>query len=95
MVYYVSLLLLIVSEHQLSHAINASHTTPTTHVNLDLMLLKLIGWRHYLYLSGLRTYSEPRPMLLVLNHAVSPGNQYMNNNNINMAGCQSSPGTLQ
>ena len=35
-----------VTEYQLSHVIDASHTTPTTHVNRDRMLLKLIGWRH-------------------------------------------------
>ena len=38
-----------VSEHQLSHAVGASHTAPTTHVNWGRMLLKLIGWRHYTY----------------------------------------------
>ena len=32
-----------VSEHQLSHVIDASHTTPITHVNQDPKLLKLIG----------------------------------------------------
>jgi len=37
-----------VSEHQLLHAVNAFHTTPTTYVNWGFMLLKLIGWRHYL-----------------------------------------------
>jgi len=37
-----------VSEHQLIHAIDTSHTTPTTHVNQGPMLLKLIGWRNCL-----------------------------------------------
>ena len=38
-----------VSEHQLPHVVNASHTTPTTHVNQVPMLLKLIDWRYCLY----------------------------------------------
>ena len=37
-----------VSEHQLPHVIDASHTTPITHVNQSPKLLKLIGWRHCL-----------------------------------------------
>ena len=37
-----------ISKHQLSHVINASHTTPTTRVNQGPMLLKLISWRHCL-----------------------------------------------
>ena len=37
------------SEHQLPHVIDASHATPTTHVNRGSELLKLIGWRHYPY----------------------------------------------
>jgi len=36
-----------VSEYQLSHGVDASHTKPTTHVNRCSMLLKLIGWRYY------------------------------------------------
>jgi len=36
-----------VSKHQLSHIIDSSHTTPTTHVNRGSKLLKLIGWRNY------------------------------------------------
>jgi len=39
-----------VSEHQLPHVMDASHTTSTTHVNLDPMLLKLIDWKHSLCL---------------------------------------------
>ena len=35
-----------VSEHQLPHAVDTSHTTPITHVNRGPKLLKLIGWRH-------------------------------------------------
>ena len=31
-----------VSEHQLSHVIDASHTTPITHANRDPQLLKLM-----------------------------------------------------
>ena len=38
-----------VSEHQLSHIIDASHITPTIRANRDCMLLKLIDWRHCLY----------------------------------------------
>jgi len=30
--YFASLLLLIISEHQLPHVVNASHTMPTTYV---------------------------------------------------------------
>jgi len=37
-----------VSEHQLPHAVDASHTTLTTHINRGSKLLKLIGWRHCL-----------------------------------------------
>ena len=37
-----------VSEHQLPHIIDASHTTLTTHANRGPQLLKLIGWRHCL-----------------------------------------------
>jgi len=37
------------SEYQLPPVIDASHTTPTTHVNLGSDLLKLIGWRHCPY----------------------------------------------
>ena len=35
-----------VSEHQLPHLIDASHTTPTTRINQGPKLLKLVGWRH-------------------------------------------------
>jgi len=35
-----------VSEHQLSHVIDASHTTPTIHVNQNPKLMNLIDWRH-------------------------------------------------
>ena len=38
-----------VSEQQLPHAIDTSHTTPSTHVNRGSKLLKLIGWEHCLY----------------------------------------------
>ena len=38
-----------VSEHQLPHVIDASHTTPITRTNRGPQLLKLIGWRHCLY----------------------------------------------
>ena len=38
-----------VSEHQLPPVIDASHTTPTTHVNQGPKLLKLIGWRRCPY----------------------------------------------
>jgi len=45
-----------VSKHQFSHAVNASHTTPITRVNLCPMLLKLkVGYIVYV-LSGYRTY---------------------------------------
>ena len=35
-----------VSEYQLPHVIDASHTKSTAHVNQDPKLLKLIGWRN-------------------------------------------------
>ena len=35
-----------VNEYQLPPVIDASYTMPTTRVNQDPMLLKLIGWRH-------------------------------------------------
>ena len=38
-----------VSEYQLPHVIDASHTTPITCVNRGPMLLKLIGWKHCPY----------------------------------------------
>ena len=59
-----------VSEHQLPHVVNASHTTLTTHINQGPMLLKLIGWRHCMcfkwvsYISGITTQTpgaEPGP----------------------------------
>ena len=59
-----------VSEHQLSHIIDASHTTPTTRANRGPQLLKLIGWRHclcfrwVLYIPGTTTQTpnpEPGP----------------------------------
>ena len=59
-----------VSEHQLPHAINASHITPTTHINWGPMILKLIGSRHCCILSGSRTYPGPRPRLLALNQSL-------------------------
>ena len=34
-----------VSEHRLSHVMDTSHSTPTTHINKGPMLLKLIGAR--------------------------------------------------
>ena len=34
-----------VSEHQLSHAVSAFHTTPTTHVNWDAMVYETDWWR--------------------------------------------------
>jgi len=73
-----------VSEHQLSHVANASHTTPTILVNCGPMLLKLIGGDIVYILSGSLTYPGPRPVFLALNQVVSSGIQYMNSNNINM-----------
>ena len=64
-----------VSEHQLPHIIDASHTTPATHVNRDPKLLKLIGWRHIRVLSGSCTYPGSRPRLLTLNQVLPQGSQ--------------------
>ena len=48
-----------VREHRLPHAVNTSHTTPTTHINWGPMLLKLIGGDIVYVLSGSRTYPGP------------------------------------
>ena len=64
-----------VSEHQLPYAVNTSHTTPTTRVNWDLMLLKLIGEDIVYVFSGFFTYIEPRPRCLALNQALLLGSQ--------------------
>ena len=53
-----------VSEHQLSPAIDASHTTPITHVNQDYKLLKLIGWRYCPYFKWVPYIPKPRPQFL-------------------------------
>jgi len=90
-----SVIMNYVSEHQLPHVVNASHTTPTTYVNWAPMLLKLIGGDIVHVLSGSCIYPGPQTMLLALNEVISPGTQYMNNNNINMEGCQSSSKILQ
>jgi len=44
----------------LSHVIDTSHTTPTTHVNRTPMLLKLIGDIVHA-LDGFYTYPKPWP----------------------------------
>jgi len=36
-----------VGEHQLPHVIDTSHNTPTTRVNQDHILLKLIDWSYF------------------------------------------------
>jgi len=59
-----------VSEHQLPHVIDTSHTMPTTHANRGPMLLKLIH-----ALGGSCTYSGPRLRFLALNQALSQGSQ--------------------
>ena len=45
-----------VREHQLPHAVDPSHTTPTTRVNRGPMLLKLIEGDIIRALGGSRTY---------------------------------------
>ena len=79
-----------VSKDQLPHTVDAHYTTPTTHVNWGPILLKLIGGDIVYSLIWSRTYPRPQRMLLTLNQIVPPDTQYMNNNKINMAGCQSS-----
>ena len=59
-----------VSEHQLSHAINACYTISTTHVKRDSMLLKLIDGDIIYVLGGSRTYPGPQPRRLALNQAI-------------------------
>jgi len=54
----VQLVINYVSEHQSPHAVNASHTTLTIHVNRHLMLFKLIGWSIVFVLDGFCTYQE-------------------------------------
>ena len=70
-----SVIINYVSEHQLSYAIDAFHTTLITHVNRGPMLLKLIGLRSCPYFGGSHTYPGPRPRCLALNQALPPGNQ--------------------
>ena len=64
-----------VSEHQLLHAVDAFHTTPTTHVNRNPMLLKLIERDVIHTLSEFRTYPEPRSNHLALNKVLPLGSQ--------------------
>jgi len=52
---YQSVVINYISEHQLSHAIDASHTTPI-YVSRGPILLKLIGWRIVCGLSGSRNH---------------------------------------
>ena len=49
-VYYEQFIIInYVNEHQLSPAIDASHTTPTSPINRRPILLKPIGWRYSPY----------------------------------------------
>jgi len=50
-----------ISEHQLSHAVDTSHTTSTTHVNQGPRLLKSIDGDIVYALSGFRTYPKSQP----------------------------------
>ena len=43
LIYNVDVRIQFISEHQLPHVIDASHTTPTTRANQVPKLLKLIG----------------------------------------------------
>ena len=71
MVHYIQFIIIYyVTEHQLSHIIDAFHTMPTTRVNQGPKLLKLIGWRYcprfrwVLYIPGPRLQlpgTEPGP----------------------------------
>jgi len=61
-VYYEQFIIVnYISEHQLLPVIDTSHTTPTTLVNRNTMLLKLIEEDVVHALAGSRIYSEPRP----------------------------------
>jgi len=60
-------------EHQLPHLISASHTTPTTRVNLHPK--KLVGWRHCPYFMLVPYILGTRPRCLALNQALPPGSQ--------------------
>ena len=64
-VYYKQFIIInYVSEHQLPHVIDISHTTPITNVNRDSMLWKLIDEDIVYVLSGPRTYPGPRSRFL-------------------------------
>ena len=64
-----------VSEHQLSHAVNASYTMPTTDTNCGSILLKLISGDIVHVLYGFCTYPKPRPNHLSLNQVLLLGSQ--------------------
>ena len=55
-----------VSEHQLSHAVGTSHTTPAIRVNQGLILLKLIKGDIIHVLGRSHACLGPRPRLLAL-----------------------------
>jgi len=65
--YEISIFINYISEHQLTHVIAASHTTPTSRINWGPMLLKLISRDIVHVLGGFSTYPEPRPNHLTLN----------------------------
>ena len=56
-----SIFIYYVSEHQLPHEVNASHTTLTTYVNQGRMLLKLTVGDIIYVLDGFRTYPNHGP----------------------------------
>ena len=60
------------SEYPLPHAVDASHTTPDTHVNRGPRLLKSIDGDIVHALGGSRTYPGPQPRRLALNQTVLP-----------------------
>jgi len=66
-------LLIMFANTNFSRVVNASHTTPTIHVNWGPMLLKLIGGDIVCVLCGSYTYPKSRSRPLTLNHALPLG----------------------
>ena len=81
-----------VSEHQLPHVIDASHTTPITRDNRGPKLLKLVSWRYCPCFRWVPRDHDPdywrwtRPYRKVVKDMYN-----MYNKNKNRTGCQSPP----
>jgi len=94
-VFDVSLLLLIMSgNNQLQHAIDTFHTTPTTHVNRGLMLLKVISWRHCLCVKWVPYIPGTTTQTPALNQALSQDSQVTYNMTCNMCNMYNKSGNM-